>query len=152
MSVVVWNSAVYCFLPMCHVGFLWSQNWVFGITVLCYYCSCMKLSKVTRKDHGCVWPLIRTVTFFSFPKRPVILKHIIMGKIPLFHHGVTGRLSYSTRLEPLPLISTCILYLKPPPYFLSVPATQHHPVPPWPFPLHITTTSAGLPFMSSFLA
>ena len=84
------------------------------------------------------------------PRKAIILKCIIMGKIPLFHHGVTGRLSCSTRLEPLPLISTCILYLKPP-YFVSVPATQHHPVPPWPFPLHITT-SMGLPFMASFLA
>jgi len=74
--------------------------------------------------------------FVLFPKRAIILKCIIMGKIPLFYHGVIGRLLSSTHLEPLPLFSTCILYLKPP-NFLSVPATQHHPVPPWPFRLHI---------------
>jgi hypothetical protein len=29
---VVWRSALCCFLPMCQVDFLWSQNWVLGIS------------------------------------------------------------------------------------------------------------------------
>lgn len=100
-------------------------HWVLGITVLQYYCSCMKLSKVTRKDHGCVWLLIRAIMFVLFWKRAIILKCIIMEKIPLFHHGVIGRLSCSTHLEPLPLISTCILYLKKPLF----PICSSHPAP-----------------------
>jgi hypothetical protein len=51
-------------------------------------------------------------------------KCIIMGRIPLFHHEVIGRFSWPTCLEPLPLISTCILYLKAP-YFIC----SSHPAP-----------------------